>query len=331
MTTKPKVFIGSSREAIQYVDAIHDRLSYVAEITPWHAGVFRGNDYPMEALERQLDSNDYAIFVLSPDDVVNMRGKVLFIPRDNTLFEMGLFWGKLRRNRVYFLIPDSVPNMRDGQEVEGYHLASDFDGLTVLNYEANRSDKNFKASVNRASGEILNNINVYKRYDDPQKRLRTLKNVLRFYRDFSKDIMLRQTTHYDKLIDGVRNSYDASGVNCRVIGAAIWYADSDSISQKSGNVGRGRSYSINANGNLLEGEPRKLVVDAYLDSRFTFIQIAADIENEYLLCYPISNNHVISIHITCDSYIQEIDFDKLESDNQELISILHHLFGGDFG
>ena len=65
---KPRVFIGSAREAIPYVNGIHSQLSYIAEVTPWSAGAFQSNNYPMEDLESQVDSNDFAVFVFSPDD-----------------------------------------------------------------------------------------------------------------------------------------------------------------------------------------------------------------------------------------------------------------------
>ncbi|GAA0337569.1 hypothetical protein GCM10008967_29790 [Bacillus carboniphilus] len=150
MTIKPKLFIGSARESIEYVDAIHEQLHYVAEVTPWSAGTFAALEYTMESLERQLDMNDFAVFVFSPDDVVNTRGNITFKTRDNTIFEMGLFWGRLRRGRVFYIIPDLIPNQ---EGVEGYRLPSDLDGLTVLKYEI-RTDQNFEAAVNRACRAI---------------------------------------------------------------------------------------------------------------------------------------------------------------------------------
>ncbi|MBW7454539.1 TIR domain-containing protein [Paenibacillus sepulcri] len=336
MTIKPKVFIGSSREAMAYVNAIHDQLSFSAEVTPWHAGVFRGNDYPMEALERQLESNDFAVFVLSPDDVIRMRGKTYFIARDNTMFEMGLFWGKLRRGRVFFMIPDQVQSGRDGQEVDQYHLASDLEGLTVLKYEAHRTDANRIAAVNQACSFLIGRIHELGFFLTPDKELESahqeltlLRSVVHFYRDFNKGILERDR-HENELIDAVRNAYEASCIHYKVKGAALWEASSDEIRQIAGNVGKERIYSIQANNKLGAGEPRKLVVDAYLNSKIEFIQIGQDVVNEYLLCYPISSSHVISIHITGHSPVSPDDFERLFQQNQGLMGIIHHLFGGDW-
>ncbi|WP_270583791.1 hypothetical protein [Bacillus smithii] len=48
---KPRVFIGSARESIDYVNAVHEALSYVAEVTPWSDGAFNPLNYTMEDLE----------------------------------------------------------------------------------------------------------------------------------------------------------------------------------------------------------------------------------------------------------------------------------------
>lgn len=101
----------------------------------------------MEDLEAQVDSNDFAVFVFSPDDLVIMRGKTYLQPRDNTIFEMGLFWGKLRRRRVFYIIPNTVTREVGEFTVEDFHIPSDLAGLTVLTYEI-RGDGNYTAAVN---------------------------------------------------------------------------------------------------------------------------------------------------------------------------------------
>lgn len=116
---KPKVFIGSSRESIAYVDAIHGRLRYVAEVTPWHTAFREAHAYNMEELERALHNVDFAVFVFSPDDVVKIRGQIFYTARDNTLFELGLFWGKLERRRVFYLIPDKSLEQTNGEPSVG--------------------------------------------------------------------------------------------------------------------------------------------------------------------------------------------------------------------
>ncbi|MDF2923799.1 MAG: nucleotide-binding protein [Paenibacillaceae bacterium] len=126
--TKPNVFIGSSREAMNLANAIHSQISYYAQVTPWYSGVFEDNNYTMESLERQLDKSDFGIFVFAPDDIALYRDKFVFITRDNTLFEMGLFWGRLRRQRVFAIVPQEVKERDDlikNEKVRDFHLLTD--------------------------------------------------------------------------------------------------------------------------------------------------------------------------------------------------------------
>lgn len=327
--SKPRVFIGSSRELMNYVDAIQGRLSYHAEVTPWHAGVFKTQYYPMEDLGKQLDNNDFAVFVFGPDDIIFTRGKKYFITRDNTLFEMGLFWGKLRRERVFFLVPSEVPNV-DGQEVSQYHLASDLTGLTVLEYEANRTDGNLHAAVNTACSEINNFILQLKHFEHPEKTIPVLRSVLTFFSGFSNNIITRQDGHFEPLVDAIRNAYNANCIGFSVRGAALWQGDSNEIKQVAGNVGRNRAYPIGINKKAKTGQPRVLVVDSYLNSRVEFIEMGRGVVKEYLLCYPLSKDHVISIHINGHTSIESKHLEVLYSSNEALIGTINTMFGGEW-
>ena len=186
---KPNLFIGSSREAIKYARAIHEQLKRSAQVTPWYGGTFGANMYTMEALEKQLTSSDFGVFVFSPDDVALIRGKHVFVTRDNTLFEMGLYWGRLGRRRVYCIIPDEVEADSSSVQdviVKDYHLLSDLQGLTLLEYEL-RSDDDYKSAVDVACGHILSAIETEGFYNNPsavieQKdaELRRKQSVLHF-------------------------------------------------------------------------------------------------------------------------------------------------------
>lgn len=55
---KPNVFIGSSREAIGIANGIQAQINRYAQVTPWYAGAFEGNDYTIESLEKQFRRND---------------------------------------------------------------------------------------------------------------------------------------------------------------------------------------------------------------------------------------------------------------------------------
>jgi len=153
---KPKVFIGSSREGIAIANAIHANLTYEAECTVWKDGVFQPSSSTLVDLMRILRNSDFAIFVFSPDDVSIMRENADQVVRDNVLFELGLFIGRLGQERCFFLIPDS----------EKMRLPTDLFGVNPTKYESGRSDSNWEAAVNPACMQILRVISQLKSFQD---------------------------------------------------------------------------------------------------------------------------------------------------------------------
>jgi tetratricopeptide (TPR) repeat protein len=141
---KPRVFIGASRENQEVAEAIQQALDYASEVEVWDQGTFGASQYPLESLELKLDAADFAIFVFSPDDVTMMRGEEKNTVRDNVVFELGLFIGRLTRKRTFIVSPRNVD----------LHLPSDLAGLTPLNYDATRADGNLRAAVGSACTSI---------------------------------------------------------------------------------------------------------------------------------------------------------------------------------
>src|SRR6202035_5718252 len=62
---------------------------------------------------------------------------LLNVPRDNVVFEAGLFCGYLSPTRCFIAIPQSVK----------IHVPSDLLGFTVGHYEDQRTDRNTMAAV----------------------------------------------------------------------------------------------------------------------------------------------------------------------------------------
>ncbi len=120
-----KVFIMSSAEALPIVDLLirqfeHDPFLAVA----WKNGVFRASNYTLDELELQLDDSDFAIAIAHQDDVVITRDDEWPTVRDNVVFELGLFMGRLGRRRAFLMEP------RDAD----LRLPSDWAGLTTIPY-----------------------------------------------------------------------------------------------------------------------------------------------------------------------------------------------------
>jgi predicted nucleotide-binding protein len=71
----------------------------------WSEAIFLPGLTNIEALEAELLRADFAVLLLSPDDVVTSRGNTLDTPRDNVVFELGLFSGALGRRRAIMVYP----------------------------------------------------------------------------------------------------------------------------------------------------------------------------------------------------------------------------------
>lgn len=123
---KPIIFIGSSSEQLAVAEAVRDKIpSDVADVILWSQDVFGASEVTIESLENQLAIADFALLIASPDDQVSSRKTRSKAPRDNVVFELGLFMGDLKRRRTFVLQPSGVP----------LKLPSDLFGMTTLRYD----------------------------------------------------------------------------------------------------------------------------------------------------------------------------------------------------
>ncbi|WFU71434.1 TIR domain-containing protein [Bradyrhizobium sp. CB2312] len=121
-----KLFVMSSSEALKIAHALRTGLEKDVFSTVWDDGVFFAGGYPLEALEKQVSEADFAVAIAEPDDISESRGKRAPTVRDNVLFELGLFMGKLSRYRTILVHP----------RVKDLKLPSDLQGLTLVPYQA---------------------------------------------------------------------------------------------------------------------------------------------------------------------------------------------------
>ncbi|WP_147413645.1 TIR domain-containing protein [Pseudorhodoplanes sinuspersici] len=121
---KPRLFIISSVEALDVANEISSGLQRDALPVVWTNGVFWASSYPLEALENAVESSDFAVAVAKFEDVVQSRGASRQAMRDNVVFELGMFIGRLGRHRT-FLVHPAMPDLV---------LPSDLKGITPLSY-----------------------------------------------------------------------------------------------------------------------------------------------------------------------------------------------------
>lgn len=122
---KIRVFIISSSEARSIAEQMQNAFAYDPFLTKvWTDGVFRATRYTLESLEAEVDASDFAIAVAHGDDATESRGSTWPSPRDNVIFELGLFMGRLGRARAILMEP------RDDK----LKLPSDLVGITTIPY-----------------------------------------------------------------------------------------------------------------------------------------------------------------------------------------------------
>lgn len=143
-TGKPTVFIGSSVEGKTIAETIQLELRHELETTIWTQGAFPPSLTTMESLYVASRKFDYAVIVMTPDDVTISRGAENRVPRDNLIFEAGLFGGALGRANTFVVYPDDDP----------LQFPTDFQGVTLIGFTRHRKDNNLRAAVGTACTEI---------------------------------------------------------------------------------------------------------------------------------------------------------------------------------
>ncbi|PDS57286.1 cyclic nucleotide-binding protein [Rhizobium anhuiense] len=128
MTTpndKPRMFIMSSVEGLPVANEIQAGLQHDVLATVWPNGVFWAGGYPLESLETAVADSDFGVAVALFEDIVETsRGDRTSTIRDNVLFELGMFMGRLGRRRSILVFP----------KLKGLILPSDLHGLTPASY-----------------------------------------------------------------------------------------------------------------------------------------------------------------------------------------------------
>src|SRR5262245_48391945 len=108
---RPSVFVGSSTEGKDKAEALQRLLDESCEVEIWNQGSFGLSHSNLESLVAASHKYDFAIFVLTPDDLIESRGQGASTPRDNVLFEAGLFMGAIRQDRT-FLVYDRTQSLK---------------------------------------------------------------------------------------------------------------------------------------------------------------------------------------------------------------------------
>src|SRR3954454_25207314 len=102
---KPTVFIGSSSEQLATAEAIKQCLDpHEATVTVWNEGVFNLGQSTLDDLLKAVEEFDFAVFVFAPEDLTRMRAVEQPSVRANVVFELGLFMGRLGKQRCFWVV-----------------------------------------------------------------------------------------------------------------------------------------------------------------------------------------------------------------------------------
>ena len=142
--SKPALFVGSSSEGLEFARAVRALLDEDAEATLWKEGLFDVGSTFIDSLIKALPRFDFAALILTGDDLLTSREITTLGPRDNVLFELGLFMARLGRERTF------VVRAR-GDQIK---IPSDLAGLTTATYDWPRADGNHQAAVGPACDNI---------------------------------------------------------------------------------------------------------------------------------------------------------------------------------
>ena len=127
-TGKPRIFLGSSGKQEKLLQALTRGLESVADVEPWTTSFDPGTT----TLQRLIDLSgevDFAAFVFAQDDwtsgspTSDSSEPGQASPRDNVVFEAGLFGSALGMSRTFIL------------HANGAKLPSDLLGLTSVRYD----------------------------------------------------------------------------------------------------------------------------------------------------------------------------------------------------
>ncbi len=183
------MFVGSSSEAKKLIQGLSLNLDGEdVEVRNWDTSPWPLSYDTLHGIENKLKEADFAAFILSADDVASIRGKQMKVARDNVLFELGLSFGKLGRDRTFIIAPK-----------EAMHKASDIAGLTAVLYESDPDgDKAMKNPALRIIKEIKKH-GKKESTDTDGNAQRGSTERIDMIADGALEVSVSRDTHFDEL------------------------------------------------------------------------------------------------------------------------------------
>jgi predicted nucleotide-binding protein len=164
---KPRVFVGSSKEGLEIARAVQAQLSESdeSEVDVWNEAPFGLTSGTLESLVQVLNMFEFAVLVLSPDDLTVSHGVAQNSARDNVLIELGLFIGRLGRGRTFVLYAKD----------SGVKIPSDLAGVELADFSMPDDPSRLLSAVGPACYKIRNAIRAQSKAIELQRLAQTVE------------------------------------------------------------------------------------------------------------------------------------------------------------
>jgi hypothetical protein len=151
---KPRMFLGSSGKQTKLLDVLTQGLEDIAHVEPWMTSFNPGTTTLGRLLELTREV-DFAAFVFAQDDwttnsplALPAPESSLASPRDNVVFEAGLFGGVLGMRRTFIL------------HARGSKLPTDLLGLTCVRYDEGVTPAEMETVIQQLRKAIENEVGI---------------------------------------------------------------------------------------------------------------------------------------------------------------------------
>ncbi len=132
---KTRIFIGSSSEGLKVANHVKNYLSQDFECYIWNDTTFKYNNSFLDTLLKEASLFDFGVLIATKDDYSVSRNKPFEVPRDNILFEFGLFLGRLGPSRAFVMQEDGakLPSDLLGISIPSFNIQSGLSKSKSLN------------------------------------------------------------------------------------------------------------------------------------------------------------------------------------------------------
>lgn len=303
---KPRIFIGSSTEGLPVANRIKDYFEPDYECKIWNDGIFQYNDNFLDTLMKSASLFDFAFMVFSADDLSKVRDSFFETPRDNVMFEYGLFLGRVGNQRAFVIKDKKVK------------ILSDLLGITLADYETDDTGlatHSLEVTLEQLKKKIDDNVRL--------GQLGLLPSTVIAISYFENFIKLVADQIYPFPRDGVMDGKKYESAKLRIVipkdldadmkrRATVYYVK-NGVNEKVINTSH-RSYPIHVQANN-ENEDTLLIadmptilngIDKAIDMYFRVGHIGKSTEQELTEHREMSNFvHVLKLLVATDAYCKE--------------------------